>query len=120
MHELDKIRRVVEKQAKIADKFNIIGKGQGRLDAVASVTGKKSYGIDMKLPGLKVIGGCCGTMPEHLRAMRHALETTPPGPRPSLETISDKLGGFSSASDGTGDPSGDPKRERRGRRGWRR
>lgn len=39
---------------KSADKFNIIGKGQGRLDAVASVTGKKSYGIDMKLPGLKV------------------------------------------------------------------
>ena len=39
---------------KSADQFNIIGKGQGRLDAVDSSTGKKRYGIDMKLPGLKV------------------------------------------------------------------
>ncbi|MDL2338051.1 MAG: molybdopterin-dependent oxidoreductase, partial [Pseudomonadota bacterium] len=39
---------------KSAEHFNIIGKGQGRLDAVASATGKKNYGIDMKLPGLKV------------------------------------------------------------------
>ena len=38
-------------------------------------------------------------------------------PRPSLETIAAALGGFSSASDGTGDDSGAPKRERRGRRG---
>ncbi|MDO9314689.1 MAG: molybdopterin-dependent oxidoreductase [Burkholderiaceae bacterium] len=39
---------------KSADHFNIIGQGQGRLDAGASSTGKKNYGIDMKLPGLKV------------------------------------------------------------------
>ena len=39
---------------KSADQFNIIGQGQGRLDAVGSSTGKKNYGIDMKLPGLKV------------------------------------------------------------------
>ncbi|MEY4697183.1 MAG: hypothetical protein RIT14_1611, partial [Pseudomonadota bacterium] len=63
-----------------------------------------------------IIGGCCGTMPEHLAAMRRALEDTPPGPRPTLDTISAKLGGFSSASDGTGEDTG-PKRERRGRRG---
>lgn len=39
---------------KSAEHFNIIGQGQGRLDAAASATGKKNYGIDMKLPGLKV------------------------------------------------------------------
>ena len=39
---------------KSADQFNIIGQGQGRLDAAASATGKKNYGIDMKLPGQKV------------------------------------------------------------------
>ena len=65
----------------------------------------------------RIIGGCCGTMPEHLKAMRAALEATPKGPSPSLDDISGKLGAFSSASDGTGDTSGDPKRERRGRRG---
>ena len=66
--------------------------------------------------GARIIGGCCGTMPEHLKAMRAALESRPKGPRPTLEDIGAKLGGFSSASDGTGEDTG-PKRERRGRRG---
>ena len=75
------------------------------------------YAVLARDAGVRIIGGCCGTMPEHLRAMRTALENTPKGPVPSLETIAAKLGGFSSNSDGTGDTSGDPKRERRGRRG---
>jgi 5-methyltetrahydrofolate--homocysteine methyltransferase len=75
------------------------------------------YAVLARDAGVRIIGGCCGTMPEHLRAMRNALETRAKGPRPSLETIAAALGGFSSASDGTGDTSGDPKRERRGRRG---
>ncbi|WP_116131984.1 betaine--homocysteine S-methyltransferase [Tropicimonas sp. IMCC34043] len=50
--------------------------------------------------GAVIIGGCCGTTPEHLRAMRHALETRAPGPRPTLEGVAATLGGFSSASDG--------------------
>lgn len=66
--------------------------------------------------GATIIGGCCGTMPEHLKAMRAALESRPRGPRPTLEDISAKLGGFSSASDGTGDDDAAPTRERRGRR----
>ena len=37
--------------------------------------------------GVRIIGGCCGTTPAHLRAMRDALETRPAGPRPSLEEI---------------------------------
>lgn len=62
--------------------------------------------------GVRIIGGCCGTMPDHLRAMRIALETRPRGPRPTLETITERLGGFSSTSDGT-----DDARPSRGRRG---
>lgn len=75
------------------------------------------YAVLARDSGVRLIGGCCGTMPNHLRAMRDALESRPKGPRPTLDTISDALGGFSSASDGTGDTSGEPKRERRGRRG---
>jgi 5-methyltetrahydrofolate--homocysteine methyltransferase len=71
------------------------------------------YAVLARNAGVRLIGGCCGTMPDHLRAMRAALDTTPPGPRPSLEDIATKLGGFSSASDGTGDDAGGPKRERR-------
>ena len=75
------------------------------------------YAVLARDAGVRIIGGCCGTMPDHLKAMRHALETRPRGPRPTVDDIRDKLGAFSSASDGTGDTSGDPKRERRGRRG---
>ena len=74
------------------------------------------YAVLARDAGVRIIGGCCGTMPVHLRAMRDALETRPKGERPSLETIAAALGGFSSASDGTG---GDdtPGRDRRRRRG---
>nr|WP_319250586.1 betaine--homocysteine S-methyltransferase [uncultured Celeribacter sp.] len=65
--------------------------------------------------GATIIGGCCGTTPEHLRAMKDALETRPRGPRPTLDQIAEALGGFSSASDGT-DDKGPAKRERSGRR----
>jgi len=75
------------------------------------------YAVLARDAGVRIIGGCCGTMPDHLRAMRAALETRPKGPRPTLEDISAHLGGFSSTSDGTGDDAGAPRRERRGRRG---
>ncbi|SLN23135.1 Bifunctional homocysteine S-methyltransferase/5,10-methylenetetrahydrofolate reductase [Pseudoruegeria aquimaris] len=67
--------------------------------------------------GATIIGGCCGTTPEHLKAMRAALESRPRGERPTLETIAAALGGFSSASDGTGeDAANAPARPRRRRR----
>jgi len=66
--------------------------------------------------GAKIIGGCCGTTPEHLRAMREALETRPQGAPPSLKTIEDKLGGFSSLLDGTEPASEAPQRRQTRRR----
>ena len=65
--------------------------------------------------GATIIGGCCGTTPEHLKAMREALETHEKGAAPTLEQITEALGGFSSDNDGTGDEAA-PTRERRGRR----
>jgi 5-methyltetrahydrofolate--homocysteine methyltransferase len=73
------------------------------------------YAVLARDCGATIIGGCCGTTPAHLAAMRAALETTPAGPLPDLETITGRLGALSSASDGL---SGDaPGRERRRRRG---
>lgn len=51
--------------------------------------------------GARLIGGCCGTGPEHLRAMRMALEAHVPGPAPSLESVSKRVGAFSMESAGT-------------------
>ncbi|WP_120501522.1 betaine--homocysteine S-methyltransferase [Roseovarius sp. EL26] len=66
--------------------------------------------------GAKIIGGCCGTMAEHLSKMREALETRPRGDRPTLDQITEKLGAFSSAADGTGDDDTPPARKSRRRR----
>ncbi|MEE3098860.1 MAG: betaine--homocysteine S-methyltransferase [Pseudomonadota bacterium] len=42
--------------------------------------------------GVRIIGGCCGTTPNHIAAMREALETTPRGPRPGPQDVLDRLG----------------------------
>ncbi|MCZ4352402.1 betaine--homocysteine S-methyltransferase [Roseovarius aestuarii] len=63
--------------------------------------------------GATIIGGCCGTMPEHLSHMRAALESRERGPRPTLDQIVDALGPFSSTADGTGDDTPQPRRTRR-------
>ncbi len=73
------------------------------------------YAIMARNCGASIIGGCCGTMPAHLKLMREALDTTPKGTAPALEEITAALGAFSSETDGTGDTAA-PKRERRGRR----
>ena len=66
--------------------------------------------------GARVVGGCCGTMPEHLEKMRQALDARPKAPAPSLETIAAKLGAFSSESDGTGANEAVGRQTRRKRR----
>ncbi len=66
--------------------------------------------------GARIIGGCCGTKPEHLVAMRAALAAHVPAGRPELDMIKARIGDFSSDGDGTGDQTNAPKRERRGRR----
>ena len=72
------------------------------------------YAVLARDAGVRIIGGCCGTMPDHLRAMREALETRPAGERPTLDQVAAALGSFSSASDGT-DGAG-PSRSRSPRR----
>ena len=67
--------------------------------------------------GARIIGGCCGTTPEHLRKMRAALEAHTVGETPTLEEIATRLGGFSSTDDGTGEA---PSRATRGSRRRRR
>ncbi|MFD1510753.1 betaine--homocysteine S-methyltransferase [Lacimonas salitolerans] len=73
------------------------------------------YAVMARDCGATIVGGCCGTMPDHLEKMHEALQSQPRGPRPTLDQITEVLGGFSSAADGTGEDDG-PKRQRRGRR----
>ena len=73
------------------------------------------YAVLARNCGARIIGGCCGTTPEHLVAMRAALENTPKGDKPALIDITAALGDFSSASDGT-DGESPVRAPRRGRR----
>lgn len=75
-----------------------------------------AYACIARDSGARIIGGCCGSRPVHIEAMRRALETTPPGDRrPTLDEVRERVGEFSSADDGLGGtPS--PTRERRRRR----
>jgi 5-methyltetrahydrofolate--homocysteine methyltransferase len=63
--------------------------------------------------GARVIGGCCGTSPEHVKAMAEALSAGGAGPRPSREDIEAVLGPVAVPAPG-------PKAERGGRRNRRR
>jgi 5-methyltetrahydrofolate--homocysteine methyltransferase len=42
--------------------------------------------------GARIIGGCCGTTPQHVAAMARALATRPEGPPPDLGAIERALG----------------------------
>jgi 5-methyltetrahydrofolate--homocysteine methyltransferase len=42
--------------------------------------------------GAKIIGGCCGNKPDHVAAMRRALDAFEPGERPTVESIVAALG----------------------------
>ncbi len=64
--------------------------------------------------GAKIIGGCCGTSPEHLAAMRKSLETYTRGERPTIELVEQKLGPVSELAKGVDKAAeGAARRERR-------
>ena len=42
--------------------------------------------------GARIIGGCCGTTPEHLRAMRNALEAHARAAPPTMDEVEAQLG----------------------------
>jgi 5-methyltetrahydrofolate--homocysteine methyltransferase len=65
--------------------------------------------------GATIIGGCCGTTCEHLKAMRDALDHHKKGPRPTLDDVVAKIGPLKNRPAGEiGDAT--PRRERRGGR----
>lgn len=109
--------------SKTTPKLPIIAKGNAGIpkyveghihyDGTPELMGE--YAVLARNSGAKIIGGCCGTMPDHLRAMRAALENSELSSAPSLDQITTALGGFSSPSDGTdgNNPTPAPRRGRR-------
>ena len=48
--------------------------------------------------GVRIIGGCCGTTPDHVAAMHAALVAHEPGARPDLDAVVARLGEISAGA----------------------
>lgn len=72
------------------------------------------YATLARAAGARIIGGCCGTSCGHLAAMRKALDDYTPRPRPTIETIVEKIGPLRNKT--SAESSDNAGRERRGRR----
>ncbi len=76
------------------------------------------YACVVRDAGARIVGGCCGTSPEHLQALRNALDHHKPGEMPTIESIVERLGALTSkaaATLGTETPGGGGRRGRRQR-----
>ncbi len=66
--------------------------------------------------GATIVGGCCGTSPEHLAEMRRQLDAYQPGDLPSVEQILATTGPLMNAVSVDADPDAEPGPRRRRRR----
>jgi 5-methyltetrahydrofolate--homocysteine methyltransferase len=66
--------------------------------------------------GARIVGGCCGTSPEHLAEMRRKIDEHVPGEIPALDRIVAAVGPLTNqvASDVAADESATRRRRRRG------
>ena len=55
--------------------------------------------------GARIIGGCCGTTPAHIAAMRAALSAHVPGDPPSMNEIAQRLGKLTAGAEGGATPA---------------
>ena len=69
--------------------------------------------------GAKIIGGCCGTSFEHLKAMRAALDEHTRASKPTMSDITTRIGPMRNkmANESGANAAGAPRRERRRARG---
>jgi methionine synthase I (cobalamin-dependent) len=51
-----------------------------------------NYAMMARNAGARIIGGCCGTSPEHVAAMRQALDNNPVSEPPSFDDVLNVLG----------------------------
>lgn len=121
----------------------LFGLNQGLNGAIPAVTkcncGVPQMGTDLKIhysgtpqimgdyarlardAGARIIGGCCGTTAEHIRAMVDALESSEKGDMPTLAQVEEILGELNPVSneDPVASSQANAGRKRGGRRGRR-
>ena len=93
---LDTVHGFIEHDAKLA----IVAKGNcgipayvdGEIHYHGTPELMADYAVLARDCGVKIIGGCCGTSPEHIRAMAQALQTTPLNQPADRSAVTAKLG----------------------------
>jgi 5-methyltetrahydrofolate--homocysteine methyltransferase len=63
--------------------------------------------------GAAIVGGCCGTSPEHLRAMRQAIDAHTAATRPTTEQVVERIGPLANSAPETAESQSNRSRERR-------
>jgi 5-methyltetrahydrofolate--homocysteine methyltransferase len=79
------------------------------------------YALLARDAGARIIGGCCGTTADHIRAMVAAVAATPKGPVPERAAVEARLGPIAAPAPDTADTAagtedGGERRPRRRRR----
>lgn len=74
------------------------------------------YAVMARDAGARIIGGCCGTTPVHVRAMKEALETRPGGAMPTMEQVIEVIGPLTGTTSSLVEGGGARRTKRRRRR----
>src|SRR5690606_26028095 len=61
----------------------------GRVMYPADADSFGEYALQFREAGANIVGGCCGTTPQHITAMKKALEATPPAPVADISIADD-------------------------------
>jgi 5-methyltetrahydrofolate--homocysteine methyltransferase len=85
--------------------------GIGASEVVAAILNMRAntpeimarYATMARDAGARIVGGCCGTSPEHVSAMRHALDSRAPGPIPGMDDVRRELGDVTSGAQAQAD-----------------
>ncbi len=72
------------------------------------------YAVLARDAGARIVGGCCGTTPEHVRAMVAAVTSRPRGPAPDLATVERVLGPLAPPPKPGSEGAREGRRRRRG------
>jgi 5-methyltetrahydrofolate--homocysteine methyltransferase len=64
--------------------------------------------------GARIVGGCCGTSPKHLAAMREAMDSALDGERPSIDSIIAATGPLCNTAPSAATEGRERRRSRRG------
>jgi 5-methyltetrahydrofolate--homocysteine methyltransferase len=83
---------------------------EGTVEAVYDVTPEimADYALKFGAQHVKMLGGCCGSTPDHIAAVKHILKDFVPPPLPELQLESQLVGA-------NGDDGAEGRRRRRNR-----